>query len=288
MLLFAGGPVRVESGDCPSGAQIEQMLAAMLPSLPEGAQPDVARVKKRTVGLRIELSQADGRVIAERQFDRTGSCSELAELAAVAIASWESDVHPEFARPQVVSTPGPSVVLPMAERPTPKAYDVALGASLSHARSYAVGGLLTLTWMPWATGLGIRILGAVETERTLDLGANQARWRRWMGAAELNGRLASLPLDIHGGVTVGWLKARGVDFTLDNRSVDAFSPAATMGVRWVWWAARHFALWLDLSGLYWVRKQTLTSESPDGEQQLPQWQGVASAGLAVGQAAPGR
>jgi hypothetical protein len=286
MLLFAGVPVRVESGDCPSGAQIEEMLAAMLPSLPEGAQPDVARVKKRTLGLRIELSQSDGRVIAERHFDRTGSCTELAELAAGAIATWEKDAHPEFARPQVMSTPGPSVALPMAERETPRAYDAALGVSLSHARSYAIGGVLALTWMPWGTGLGIRILGAAEAERTLDLGANQARWRRWMGAAELNGRMASLPLDFHGGLTVGWLKARGVDFTLDHR--DSFSPAASVGVRWAWWATRHFALWLDVSGLYWVRKQTLTAGAPDGEQRLPQWQGVASAGLAVGQAAPGR
>ena len=65
-LLLAALPVRVESDDCPSGAQIEQMLAALLPTTPEGIRPDVARVKKRTVGLRIELTQADGRVIAER------------------------------------------------------------------------------------------------------------------------------------------------------------------------------------------------------------------------------
>lgn len=286
MLLFAGGPVRVESEDCPSGAQIEEMLAAMLPPLPETAQPDVARVKKRTLGLRIELSQSDGRVIAERKIDRTGSCSELAELAAAAIASWENEVHPEFARPQVVTTPGPTVVLPTAMRPTPRAYDAALGVSLAHARSFALGGVLALTWLPWGTGLGIRVFGAAESARTVDLGPNQARWRRWMGGAELNGRLASM-LDLHGGLTLGWLKARGVDFTLDHGS-DSFSPAATMGVRWAWWASRHFALWLDLSGLYWVRKQTLTSESPDGEQRLPQWQGIASAGLAVGQVASGR
>jgi hypothetical protein len=61
-----------------------------------------------------------------------------------------------------------------------------------------------------------------------------------------------------------------------------------VGMRWAWWVARHLALWFDLSGMYWLRKQTLTTESPVEEQQLPRWQGVVSAGLAVGQVTPGR
>jgi hypothetical protein len=289
MLLLAALPVRVESGDCPSGVQIEQMLAALLPSLPEAAQPDVARVKKRAVGLRIELAQANGRVIAERLFDREGSCSELAELAAVAIASWESDVHPEFARPHVEPTPGPAVVLPTAHRSVPVAYEAALGVSLSHARSFAPGAVLVLTWIPWGTGIGMRVLGTAETERTVDLGQRHARWRRWTGSAELDWRLSSIPLDFHGGLALGWMTAKGVDFPQGNRSIVAFSPAATLGVRLAWWAARSFALWFDLSGLYWVRKQTVYADEPPSiEQELPRFQGVASAGLAFGRVAPGR
>jgi hypothetical protein len=54
-LLFAALPVRVQSAACPSGAQVEQLLASMLPSVSDAAQPDLARGEGRAGGLHIEL-----------------------------------------------------------------------------------------------------------------------------------------------------------------------------------------------------------------------------------------
>jgi hypothetical protein len=284
-VLFAALPVRVQSQACPSGPQVEQLLASMLPSISHTVRPDLARVERRAGGLHIELSQAQGAVIAERMFDRDGSCAELAELAAVAIASWESDVHPEFGRPHV--EPGPAPVL-AAQPPTPMAYDAALGASLSHAGSFAAGGVLALTWIARGKGPGLRLLAAVEGERTVDLGVGRARWRRWMGSAELAWRLARTPLDFHGGLALGWLTASGADFSAENRSSLSFSSAATLGVRLSWWATRTLALWLDLTGLYWTRSQTVYAEPTGREQEIPRLQGVASLGLAAGRVATGR
>jgi len=284
-LLMAALPVRVESEDCPSSFQIEGMLAAMLPPLPDGARPDRARVKRRAIGLRIELSQADGSVIAERLVEKDGSCTELAELAAVVIASWESDVHPEFVRPHVEPTPAPVAAIPMAQRPTPAAWDAAAGAVLSYSRSLAAGGVLALTWIPWGRGFGLHFSAAVDTARTVDLEGGQARWRRWTGSAELDWRLARIPLDFHGGLVLGWLTASGAGFSKDNLSSVSFSPAASLGVRLPWWVTRSLAMWVDLAGLYWTRSQIVYAEPTGHEQDLPHFQGVASAGLAFGQVA---
>ncbi len=190
----------------------------MLPSLSDAARPDLARVERRARGLRVELRQAQGTVIAGAVLDRDGILLELAELAAVVIASWESDVHPEFVRPHAEPGPAPAAVMPAARLARPMAYDAALGASLSHAGSFAAGGVLALTWIPRGTGPGVRLLAAVDAERTLDLGVGRARWRRWTGSAEFGWRLSRIPLDFHGGLVLGWLTAGGVDFSQENRS----------------------------------------------------------------------
>jgi hypothetical protein len=287
-LLLAALPVRVESEGCPSGAEVEQALATMLPSIADALRPDLARVERRAGGLRIQLSQAQGTVIAERVLDRDGSCAELAELAAVVIASWESDVHPEFVRPHGEPGPAPVAVTSAARPSPPTAYDVALGASLAHAGSFAAGGVLALTWLPRGTGPGVRLFAALDAERSLDLGVGRAQWRRGMGGAELDWRLPRLPLDFHGGFVLGWLTATGAGFSQENLSSVSFSPAATWGARLAFWATRSFAVWVDLSGLYWTRRQTLYADPSGREQELPRLQGALTLGLALGRAAIGQ
>jgi hypothetical protein len=288
-LLLVALPVRVESDGCPSSAEVEKALAAILPAASEATQPHRARVQRRNGELRIELVDAEANVIAERLLDRDGTCSDLAALAAAVIGSWESDVHPEFVRPQAEPLPAPVVALSVAPAPASAAFDVALGASLSLADSPAAGGTLALIWVPRGAGLGMRLFAAGEATRTLDLGVGQVRWQRLMGGAELDGRLArgSLVLDLHGGLGLGWLTANGAGFP-ENLSISTFSPAATAGVRLSWWATRRFAAWLDLGGMYFVRGQTVYSQPSGRQQEIPQLLGIASIGLAFGRVETGR
>jgi len=288
-LLLADLPVRVESEACPSGAQVEKALAAMLPAAPDAALPDLARVERRSGKLRIELVDAKATVIAERVLDGNGSCSDLADLAAAVIGSWENDVHPDFMRPHAEPSPAPVVVTPALASSASMAYDVALGASLSLAGSPAVGGTLAAITVPRGTGPGLRLFAAGEETRTLDLGVGQARWRRWMGAAELDWRFSHGPLvvDVHGGLGLGWLTASGAGFS-QNLSIFTFSPAATAGARLSWWVTRRFAIWLDLGGIYWTRGQTVYSQPSGSEQEIPQLLGLASIGLAAGRVQTGR
>jgi hypothetical protein len=261
----------------------------MLPATSDAAPPDLARVQRRNGKLRIELVDAKATVIAERVLDGNGSCSDLAELAAAVIGSWQSDVHPDFVRPHAEPLPASVVAMPALSSSASMAYDVALGASLSLAGSPAAGGTLALIGVPRGAGLGLRLFAAGEAARTLGLGMGQARWRRWMGGAELDWRVALGPLvlDLHGGLGLGWLTVDGVGFS-QNLSIFAFSPAATVGARLSWWMTRRFAAWLDLGGLYWTRGQTVYSEPSGREQEIPQLLGLASIGLALGRAETGR
>ena len=287
--LLAALPVRVESEACPSGAEVEDALAAILPAVSGAAAPNVARVRRRDGRLRIELVDAEATVIAERELDGAGSCSDLAKLAAVVIGSWQSDGHPEIIRPPAELSPAPVAAMPATPRSASMAYDLALGASLSLAGSAAAGGMLAMIWVPRGAGPGLRLFAAGEAARTLDLGVGQARWRRWMGAAEFDWRLAkgSLVLDLHGGLALGWFVASGVGFP-ENLLISSASAAATAGARLSWWLTHWFATWLDLGGLCWTRGQTVYSQPSGSAREIPQLLGVASIGLAFGRVETGR
>src|SRR4029450_5170287 len=98
VLAVAVSPVRVVDDGCPSSAEVELALASMLTST--GVAPatrDVAKLERRPDKLHVGLGGPEGGVTAGRTLDGTASCAELGRMAAIVIASWESDVHPEFA-----------------------------------------------------------------------------------------------------------------------------------------------------------------------------------------------
>ena len=125
LLAVATSPVRVVrivDDGCPSGAEVDLALASMLTTV-SGAAPasqDVAKLERRADKLHVELTDPDGVVIAERTLDGSASCAELGRMAAIVIASWESDVHPEFVRQpaEIVRVErAPPVERPAAPRP---------------------------------------------------------------------------------------------------------------------------------------------------------------------------
>jgi hypothetical protein len=299
VLILSALPVQVESQSCPSGLEVEQALASMLPSLPDPTRRDVARITRVDRGLHIELVNPEAAVVAERLLDVEGSCAELAAMAAVVIATWESDVHPEFAGSHTEPIPATSktedgafAILPPTHPPTQSSlayYDVALGPSLSLGNSLAAGGTISGTWIRRGTGLGLRAFAAGEATRTIDLDHGQARWRRWLGSLESDWRLARgrAALDVHAGLAFSWLSATGVNFP-QNQSPSSYSPGVTLGIRSSWGITRHLAICLDLVGAYWTRGQTASSVPVAVPREFPRSLALASVGLALRQSAAGQ
>jgi len=294
LLATATSPVQVMHDGCPSGAEVELALSSMIASpTATPANRDIAKLERQPDKLRVELVDADGVVIGERTLDGTASCAELGRMAAIVIASCESDVHPEFVRPPVDITraarpPAPQSAPPAAVPVVSAAYDVDAGVTLGQSDTLAAGGSIGATWFPRGVGFGAWILGGGDMSRTIAVGTHQARWRRWTASLELAHRWArgSLLFDAHGGATLGWLATEGVDY-MQNRSDSAVSPGGTAGIRSAWWDSRHVGLWLDLRGFYFPRRDSIygsVAGAMGEETPVPSWGAVASVGVSVGRA----
>jgi hypothetical protein len=119
LVVLAALPVWVDSDStCPSEKEVAQALGSLLSSVAESRPKDLALVHRKGRLLQIDLRDAQGALMADKILERDGSCAELAALTAVVIASWESDVHPEFARqqpePGLRPLPAPEPIPPAA------------------------------------------------------------------------------------------------------------------------------------------------------------------------------
>jgi hypothetical protein len=295
LLAIAASPVKVADDGCPSAAQVEAALTSML-SVSDAAptRTDVATLEHAQGALRIRLSDPDGAVIAERTLDGGASCAELGRMAAIVIASWESDVHPEFARQptEIARAERSPIPEPELSAPVPvatlraAAYDIAAGVTLGQADTLAAGATIGGAWFPRGVGLGVWVLGAGDLARTIAVGGHEARWQRWTASLELARRWDrdGFVLDAHGGPTLGWVATEGVDYA-QNLSDSALVVGGTAGLRTARWLSRHVAFWLDLRGFYFPRADSIygtTAGAPAAEAALPSWGGVVSAGVALG------
>jgi hypothetical protein len=295
VMLVAAQPVTVESGACPSAQAIERGLAPLLPPLPAGMAPDVARVLPQGRSLHVALQSSDGVVIAERTLEPTGSCADLAQVVAVVIAAWESDVHPAFVRPQTeIASPAPTETVsaapttgtPVSVPARTSSYDLAAGGGVSFSDSAVAGADVAVTFAPWGSGLAFRISGTGEAQHQTSLGQGQAQWRRWTGSTELDWRFVFGPtvLDLHGGLLFGLLSAQGSGF-FPSEQATSFSPGLTAGARVMFWAGRSLGFCLGVVGQALQRNQSLVLAAPsESQHELSHFQGLVSLGVAVGRA----
>lgn len=287
-LVFTSLPVQVDPANCPCGPEIEQALASRLAPASPQTRPDQAHVWKRDGLLHIELVNPDGAIIAARTLVERGSCAETAELVAVVVASWESDVHPVFTEPPIEMVTAASASPPAPPKPSAapapsSSFDFALGGGPSLASSLALTGAASLVWIPRGRGLGLRLSALADRQRDLSLGEGQAAWSRWMIGAEADWRSSRgrTSFDVHAGVFAGRLAVEGRHFEV-NESQTSLSPALALGTRIAWWGSRHFAVWLDILGAFWLRGQSVYTLPESDEQKLPVVQGLALVGVALG------
>jgi hypothetical protein len=290
-ILFAGLPIRVEAGACPSADDLEQRLARTLPSRQSAVAPDVAHVFRQGSVLQIELVSPDAVLIAERALPYAGTCAELADMVVVILATWASDVHPEFSRTGVGPLPVPVVAQQSPSSfPPPRSsrFDLVAAAGASLADSLTFAGIVAATWVPRGAGLGVRLWGAGESDHTLSLGSHDAEWRRWLVGAALDWRrpAPSATLDLHGGMALALVEANGVGFN-QNQPASSVAPALSLGVRVSIPASARWAVTADLTGCASLRRQFLRG-SPGIDQEVPRVQGFLTLGLAAREAATGR
>lgn len=255
-------------------------------------------VERHESGLYVELRGSDAAVIGQRTVSAGGSCDELAQAAAVVLAAWLTDVHPDFAGalppPPADQPPEPKAEEPppadekpassgaslqSAEHPPepappkpPKSYrwDFALGVGADYsASSLALAGFVSAGLVPESGGLGLGLMAIPSAARERGLGPGNFEWRRWPLGLGPIWRLESqsVVVDLSAGPALAWLHFSGSvfdkTFQPNGAAWGGFLSvrAATQGKHWgaLWW----------LEGQYYPAESKVFASGVEAQWVLP-------------------
>jgi hypothetical protein len=211
--------------NCPAPIDVEARVRTILHLTPEQELNEGFAVERHEAGLYVELRSADSTVIGQRTLPAEGNCDELAQAAAVVLATWLSDVHPDFAGalPPAEASPPPEpkpepVVVPPPKPPPPKpaappavarnAWELALGiGSDLSAGQPTLAGYLGGRYGARADGFGLTAIVVPTLSRREPLDSGAAVWRRWPFGVGPDLRLTTggAAWDVNAGPALAWL-----------------------------------------------------------------------------------
>jgi hypothetical protein len=294
----------VSDASCPAPAAVGTLLREILGLSSTEHVDEVAHLVHEDGLLRVTLRAADSRVLGERRLPGDGSCEELARAAAVVLASWLTDAHPELVpalpmpplaerapsvatvEPAVSGAPAaPSGVVSSRGELVPRGdfrarAALVLGLGFVPTPLALVGGA-GVALVPAGSGLGAALHAGFSTWRSIDVDGARAVYRRWpLGAgAVLRFAGASLSGEVEGGAAIGWLALEGRSFGVSHDASDAtFGPFLT--ARAIGPGSLSAPL-VELSGVYWARATRVYGDPSRPSRALPSLELSLSVGLAV-------
>ena len=282
LFLVLAGAVEVESGStCPQAKEVAQKVAALLPAASRTA-PDRARIDRAGDRLQLELRRADGTPVAWRRLDANAACEELAEAAAVMIATWETELEagrplppPDFDRdapPLVIEAP-----------PTPRGrmrWELGVGFAASVGNGSLLPGV-TIESILAPHGRWAARLAMIATEsQEQPFGMGTARWNRLTFEAGVSGRVWLC--DLHAELVGAMAHMEGVGYST-NHDEYGFDPGFGAGVRL---ALRPAPLipWLGASAVGWLHHEEMQVLGVPGRVALPSFDVILGAGISFGRA----
>jgi hypothetical protein len=275
------------TGTCPDAADVERKLAPLLAAGTAARLPDVATLSRGADGtLRLTLDDPAGRAIGERRFPPAGTCGDQAETAAVTLAIWEAQLHPEIAlRLDRLSAPAPALPAatvretPAGPRP-PLALSVGVGGGGGwHPGSWAPVGRIELALgragSRWRARLALLGVG----RHALNVAPGQARW--WRVAGSLGAdydvvRGERWALALGAGALGGVATISGAGYSLD-RTTRSADTGGELRLR-VEWRPGVVRPWLGVSLVGWLRRQTLELAGVTDTSALPRVEPMAAVG----------
>jgi hypothetical protein len=302
-LLVTAAPLQVE-GDvsCPAPAEVAARLRPLLGGAGVGQPGDRVRLDREAGVLRVALVRADGQVRGARNVDERHDCAELAEAAAVILASWQAAEAPPLRAPAAaarLTSPGPVARLQAEGAATtpnppdgtaPASVDLHLGGAATFAGDGARAGVsLAGTFGGIAGGLGLR-LGArydgfhrVVVRGSKSTGDAGVRWRRLPLTLGPAFRVAASAMVVEGhlALAAAWLTLAGEGFANDQRN-DVLDVGTSAGLRLIvpGLTSARLCPYLGVEGAYWPRKTVANELSNQGSAALPRSELAAVLGLA--------
>lgn len=238
----------------------------------------------------VELRGADGAVLAERSLAQTASCDDLAEAAAIVLASWQARFNPGLSasagRPPA-RPPLPVVVAASrrSEIKEPLAFDAGLAVMTSIVDGDAVwGAKLEGALFPFVIPVGIDLglsLSASHDQSTT-MPSIVARWSRPVLSLGPTFRLraGAMRLDLHANAAFALLRVRGAG--LAETSSDAgmqYGLAAGLRTLWLW---NNGAVWLGADVLGFPGQDSLVIVNGGDVGSLPHVEAQLGLGMSLG------
>jgi hypothetical protein len=245
---------------CPEPGEVAARLQVVAPA---GKLPGRALLSVAEGALRVQLMRANGTIVGERLLDARYPCAELADAAALVLASWQG----EFEAAPVVA---PSVEVRPDEVPRREPWlEIGAGLVAAGPRPLSAGGSLSLGLSRGAWGLTFQLM-AVDFHRQ-PIGPGEISWNRSPAALTVRRRFQSssgLVLGLHGGVAAAALfsRSQGLELSHTARVLD-YGP--TVGAQLLFDAGSHLLPFLGISSAAWLQRRVIHVTSTD-TRILPQ------------------
>ncbi|HEY1537392.1 MAG TPA: hypothetical protein VGF76_25400 [Polyangiaceae bacterium] len=258
--IVLGAALRVEGEtSCPAPAQVAADVQKILGLSDEYAPKVHASLTRDGAFIDLKLTESDGTSLGERRLEANEDCVVLSRTAAVVLAAWLTDQHPEFlvalpanvapnaspgaapgsSAPPPPPTPAVTPVTPVTQSPNPGAttkpsapapstHRLALGAAIGGgwaSSQFVPAAWLGVSFDPVKTGWGLQLSAAWLGAYSQSLGADPGKvsWTRWPLMAGPYARFAfgSATMELEAGPALGWLRLDGQNFATNQARSDA-------------------------------------------------------------------
>jgi hypothetical protein len=271
--LFQAGllaSVSVQGGtSCPDPSLVTERLRQLLPAPSVGEGGEVARIDPTSDGLQVRLLRADGSVAGERLLRGQHPCDQLADAAAVMIATW---MDSGASAPGLQAPPLADAALGVRASPATPRRGWDLGASLGgslNADGASPAAEVSAGADVLGRVLGLRLAAVLTGWSETPLGDQAARWRRTSLtlAPRVRRSLSFLTGELHAGPSLAWLQVEGRGFSAaETRRDGALIFGMTGGARLALSRARlqpflagSLAFWPVRSLVYALPEQTTSA-----------------------------
>ena len=279
---------------CPTPAEVRDRLAQLSNSTAgdPGSDQHRANLSSKDGMVHVELLGSDGRLLAERTLERTGSCADLAEAAAVVISTWEAEFRPNVATSVVLPPLAPSPPRANAEEKVvqsplvrPLRFDVGIGLLASIAGGEVVPGVTvaaSLSPPERHLGLAAALLASSSHSQSLGSFTGAAHWTRvaMMAGPQYRVTRNAMMLDFHAGGAVALLRVAGVGLpsTAADTNVQFGLGAGLRGMR----SWNNAAGWIGVDMLVYPGRDRLEIGGLGDSGQLPRVEVQIATGLSLG------
>jgi hypothetical protein len=278
LLVFIPASIQLTtSGTCPSADAVRSRLDSLIGEQDGG--PRSVTLDNSPDGLKIVLAEHDGSVVSRRVIPSNRSCDELAQMAALILASWLSDLSSQAVTAQPLpSLSGRSPTPPVVMR-SPWSWEVALAPTGSFAGSLAPGGLLQLEVSPATARWIVRLLGSYDGPRQRAEGPGEISWQRLQGGLGASYELLPSPyrLEVGGDLLLSDVLMRGLQFPSDA-SATSLDPGLDLTVR-LSLLRGHWHPWVGIWGDLWIRQEIPSVQGLTLGSALPPLEAFAGIGL---------